>query len=137
MLGHIESYDKDKQTGVINVDETFFEFHLDCWISDTPPKTGDDVDFLVEADEVSEVGLKGKFIQDKRPVKRRWIAGTLGIVFGLFGAHRFYLGFYTMGIMQIIFTLATQGYGLMWGFIEAVLIFSGHIHQDAKGRPLK
>ncbi|MCK5729147.1 MAG: TM2 domain-containing protein [Methylococcales bacterium] len=137
MLGQIESYDKDLQTGVIKVDDKFFEFYIDSWTSETPPKVGDDVDFLEKEGEVSEVGVKGEFVMDERPVKRRWIAGTLGIVFGLLGFHRFYLGFYTIGIMQILFTLATQGYGLMWGFIEAVLIFSGHIRKDAKGRFLK
>jgi len=25
----------------------------------------------------------------------------------------------------------------MWGFIEAILIITGHIYKDAKGRPLK
>ena len=137
MLGHIESYDNDRQTGVIKVEDKFFEFYIDSWTSKTPPKIGDDVDFLEKDGDVSEVGLKGEFIKDERPVKRRWIAGVLGIFLGLFGMHRFYLGFYTIGIMQIIFTLATQGYGLMWGFIEAVLIFSGHIRKDAKGRLLK
>ena len=137
MLGQIESYNKDRQVGVIKVDETLYDFDIDCWEDNALPKVGDDVDFIEEEGKVTEVGLKDAFVKDERPVKRRWIAGSLGIVFGLFGVHRFYLGFYTIGIMQIIFTLATQGYGVMWGFIEAVLIISGHIRKDAKGRFLK
>ena len=137
MLGQIESYDKDRQAGVIKVDETLYDFHIDRWGDDALPKVGDDVDFIEEDGKIIEVGLKDTFVQDERPVKRRWVAGILGLFLGLFGVHRFYLGFYTIGIMQIIFTLATQGYGLMWGFIEAVLILSGHIHKDAKGRFLK
>ncbi len=137
MLGQIESYDNDVQTGVIKVEDKFFEFHIDSWIADTPPKVGDDVDFIEEEGEVSDVGLIGEYIKDERPVKRRWIASFLGVFLGALGLHRFYLGFYTIGIMQIVLTLATQGYGVMWGFIEGILIFSGHIHKDAKGRFLK
>ncbi len=137
MLGHIESYDDDIQTGVIKVDDKFFEFHIDNWIANTPPKVGDDVDFMEEDGNVIDVDLVGAYIKDERPVKRRWIAAVLGIFLGALGFHRFYLGFYTIGIMQIILTLATQGYGVMWGFIEGVLIFSGHIRKDAKGRHLK
>ncbi|MCK4493119.1 MAG: TM2 domain-containing protein, partial [Methylococcales bacterium] len=134
MLGQIESYDKDRQAGVIKADETLYDFHIDRWDDDTLPKVGDDVDFIEEDGNVIEVGLKDAFVTDERPVKSRWVAGILGLFLGLFGVHRFYLGFYTIGVLQIIFTLATQGYGLMWGFIEAVLILSGHIHKDAKGR---
>ena len=137
MLGHIESYDNDKQVGVIKVDDNFFEFHIDNWIADTPPKAGDDVDFMETDGNVTEIDLVGAYIQDERPVKRRWIASILGVFLGALGLHRFYLGFYTIGIMQIVLTLATQGYGVMWGFIEGVLIFSGHIRKDAKGRFLK
>ncbi len=137
MLGQIESYDDDIQTGVIKVDDKFFEFHIDNWIADTPPKVGDDVDFMEEDGNVMDVDLIGAYIKDERPVKRRWIAAVLGVFLGALGLHRFYLGFYTIGIMQIILTLATQGYGVMWGFIEGVLIFSGHIRKDAKGRYLK
>ncbi|MCK5926327.1 MAG: TM2 domain-containing protein, partial [Methylococcales bacterium] len=96
MLGHIESYDKDRQTGVIKADETFYEFYIDSWDGEELPKVGDDVDFIEEEGEVTEVGLKDAFVKDERPVKRRWVAGILGIFLGLFGAHRFYLGFYTM-----------------------------------------
>ena len=65
------------------------------------------------------------------------IAALLGIVFGAVGLHRFYLGFWGFGIAQIAVTFITGGFGVMWGFIEGVLIFTGHIYKDAKGRHLK
>jgi hypothetical protein len=37
----------------------------------------------------------------------------------------------------LAFTAATVGFGAVWGFIDAVLLFSGNINMDAKGRPLK
>ncbi|MDQ7089479.1 MAG: NINE protein [Methylococcales bacterium] len=137
MLGHIESYDEDKQIGIIKADDKSFEFHLDSWSANVPLKVGDDVDFIENEGEISDIGLVGDYVKDDRPVKRRWVASLLGLLLGAVGAHRFYLGFYTIGVLQIILTLATQGYGVMWGFIEAVLIFSGHIYKDGKGRPLK
>ncbi len=137
MLGHIESYDQDIQTGIIKAEDKFFEFYIDSWTSEDGPKAGDDVDFIEQDGEVTEVSLVGEYIKDLRPVKSRWLAAILGILLGAVGVHRFYLGYYTIGIIQIIVTLVTMGYGVMWGFIEGVLIFSGHIHKDAKGRLLK
>jgi len=61
----------------------------------------------------------------------------LGVLFGAIGLHRFYLGFWWLGLGQIIVTFVTGGFGVMWGFIEGVLIFTGHINKDAKGRLLK
>lgn len=137
MIGTIESYDKNIQTGVIKQEENFFEFYIDMWTSEKPPKTGETVDFLTEDGVVTEVGLLGAYIKDIRPVKRRVIAAALGLILGAIGAHRFYLGFYVMGLMQAALTLATGGFGVVWGFVEGFLLFTGHINKDAKGRPLK
>jgi TM2 domain-containing membrane protein YozV len=137
MLGHIESYDPKFQTGVIKFEDKFYEFHLDQWTAEEPPKHGDDVDFDYEEATVTEVSPVGAYLKDTRPVKRRWVAAILGLVFGAIGLHRIYLGFYGIGIAQILLTLVTGGYGVMWGFIEGILLFTGHIYKDAKGRLLK
>jgi TM2 domain-containing membrane protein YozV len=144
MIGHIESYNNDVQTGVIKYEETFFEFHIDVWTSEQPPKKGNDVDFLLNADnEVSEVGLLGAYVKDIRPKKWRWLAMTLAFLTGWLGLHRFYLGFYSIGIAQILFTGLTMmigfgvGMGVVWGFVEGFLIFTKHISKDSKGRPFK
>lgn len=143
MIGHIESYDKDVQTGVIKYEGKFFEFYIDAWTSEQPPKAGDDVDFLAEDDVITEVGLLGAYVKDMRPVKYRILAGILGLLLGWLGVHRFYLGFYSIGLAQIVFTMVTLmlgfgvGFGVVWGFMEGFLLLTGHIHKDAKGRPLK
>ncbi len=143
MLGHLESYNKDVQTGVIKADDKFFEFYIDVWTSETPPKAGDDVDFLLENGVVTDVGLRGAYIKDMRPVKWRILAGVLGFLVGWLGIHRFYLGFYSIGIAQILFTTITMmlgfgvGLGVVWGFMEGFLLLTGHLHKDAKGRLLK
>ncbi len=137
MIGHIESYDKDIQTGVIKVDDKFFEFHIDNWTSEEAPAVGSDVDFLEENGEVVEVGLIGAYLKNMQPVKNRTIAATLGIVLGAVGGHRIYLGYYGIAVIQIAVTLVTGGFGVMWGFIEGILLFAGHMEKDAKGRLLK
>ncbi len=137
MIGHIESYNEETQTGVIKYEDQYLEFHIDQWNSNTLPKKGDDVDFLEEDGVVTEVEPVAAYLTDTRAVKSSKIAGILGLLLGGLGLHRFYLGFYGLGIAQALVTYFSGGYGVMWGFIEGVLILTGHISKDAKGRPLK
>lgn len=70
--------------------------------------------------------------------KSRLTAGLLGIFLGGLGVHRFYLGYTTIGVLQILVTIATCGLGSIWGLIEGILIISGStITTDAEGRPLR
>ena len=70
--------------------------------------------------------------------KSKLAAGLLGIFLGGIGVHRFYLGYTTIGVVQIIVTLLTCGVGWIWGFIEGILIVAGTtITTDAQGRSLK
>lgn len=70
--------------------------------------------------------------------KSRLTAGLLGIFLGAFGVHRFYLGYTSIGVLQILVTIATCGIGGLWGFIEGILILNGSaIKTDADGRPLR
>ena len=137
MLGHIESFDEKTQTGVIKFEEAFFEFHIDQWTSDAAPKAGDDVDFDHDDGVVSEVSPVGAYLYETGPVKSRIIAGILGLTLGAAGIHRMYLGFWGIGIAQLVITYITGGFGVVWGFVDGVLIITGHIFKDAKGRHLK
>lgn len=137
MLGHIESYNEKTQTGVIKHQGAFYEFHIDQWHSDAKPQAGDDVDFDHDEDKVTEVSLVGAYLTELKPVKSRIVAALLGVVLGAIGLHRFYLGFYGIGIAQLLVTIATGGFGVVWGFVDGVLIFTGHVYKDAKGRLLK
>ena len=72
------------------------------------------------------------------PAKSRLTAGLLGIFLGAFGVHRFYLGFTSIGVLQILVTIATCGVGGLWGIIEGGLILGGSgSTTDADGRPLR
>jgi TM2 domain-containing membrane protein YozV len=137
MIGHIESYDPEDQTGIVKSEENSYTFHLDDWISQVPPDQGDDVDFEVEGTIARKINLVGAFLTPPKAVKRKYVAGALALFLGFTGIHRFYLGFYWLGIAQLALTAATVGYGALWGFIEAILLFTGNINKDAKGRPLK
>ncbi len=137
MLGKIKSYDEKNQMGVISSKQEEYAFHIDDWDEDVSPEDGDEVIFEENDGEIGRVSLLGAKLPKPEPVKSRIIAGLLGLILGAVGAHRFYLGYYRIGIYQIIFTAVTMGYGLLWGFVEGFLIISGNFDKDAKGRPLK
>ena len=68
--------------------------------------------------------------------KSRLAAGLLGIFVGGFGVHSFYLGDNRKGVIQILVTIFTCGFGSLWGFIEGIMILAGSINTDANGVPL-
>ncbi|MBF4993441.1 NINE protein [Arthrobacter gandavensis] len=71
--------------------------------------------------------------------KSRLAAGLLGIFLGGLGIHRFYLGYTTLGIVQLLVTLFTFGFGAIWGFVEGIMILAGaqSFRTDARGVPLR
>jgi TM2 domain-containing membrane protein YozV len=148
MIGHIESYDPETQSGVIKSEDKFFAFDLEGWLADVPPDQDDDVYFDINDTSAINIKLVGAYLEPPKAVKYKYVAATLALLLGFTGAHRFYLGFslpfewkwnrfYTLGFAQLALTALTVGYGALWGFIDAVLLFAGHINKDAKGRPLK
>ena len=85
------------------------------------------------------VTLIGSYLDHQDPVKSRSIAMALALfpLTGMFGAHRWYLGFYKIAAFQILVTIATIGFGVLWPMVEGCLIYWGRIHKDQQGRPLK
>ena len=140
MIGKIKSYDEDTQTGVIKSDEQYYEFHINDWSESLVPLVDLDVLFEGESDTASMVTLIGSYpIKQEDAVKSRNIAGALAIfpLTGIFGAHRWYLGYYKIAIFQMIVTAVTAGAGILWPIIDGVLLFSGKLDKDKQGRPLK
>lgn len=69
--------------------------------------------------------------------KSKLTAGLLGILLGVFGVHNFYLGYTKKAIIQLILGLVTVGtISSIWGLIEGIMILSGSINTDGKGKPL-
>lgn len=137
IIGQIESYDSEKKIGIVKDQDEFFEFDEASWVSSVPPDSGDEVTFELNDGVVINMRLVAEAIKPVQAVKSRWIATLLALFLGAAGVHRFYLGFYKLGLIQLAVTVLTQGYGVVWGVVEAILLFAGHIHKDAKGRPLK
>jgi TM2 domain-containing membrane protein YozV len=69
--------------------------------------------------------------------KSKIAAGLLGIFLGGYGVHRFYLGYTSIGIVQILVTIFTCGAGALWGLIEGIMILTGSFDRDADGYLLK
>ena len=51
----------------------------------------------------------------------RVLAGILGILFGGLGIHRFILGDATGGILRIVITVVTCGFGSLIGLVEGII----------------
>lgn len=80
--------------------------------------------------------------------KSKVLAGVLGIFFGAFGVHNFYLGYTTKAVIQLVCTivglvLSCVGIGILlvlgmsiWGLVEGILLLVGKINTDGKGLPL-
>ncbi|MFA5984117.1 MAG: TM2 domain-containing protein [Methylococcaceae bacterium] len=137
MIGYIVNYDAETQTGRIESGNFKFEFHLDDWVALAEPEAGDEVKFNPQKNIATNIDLVGAAFTQADAVKYKNLAVVLAIFLGGIGAHRIYLGFYKIGLVQIGVTMLTMGYGVVWGVVEAVLLLGNHIHRDAKGRPLK
>ena len=75
--------------------------------------------------------------------KSKIAAGLLGIFLGGLGIHRFYLGYTTIGVIQIVLTvlLGIFTFGLvgLWGLVEGIMILASasYFQRDANGIPLR
>ena len=71
--------------------------------------------------------------------KSKIVAGLLQLIglFGLVGIGRIYLGYTSLGVIQLVVGLLTCGIGaLIWGIVDAVLILTDKV-RDPEGRPLR
>ena len=63
-------------------------------------------------------------------------AGLLALLLPGLGAHRFYLGYPGIGVLQIVVSLVTCGIGSIWGIVEGILCLTGSM-RDSEGRLLR
>ena len=76
--------------------------------------------------------LTGLPLSDKSKI----VAGLLQLFLGGFGVGRFYLGYSTIGILQLVVSLLTCGIGAIWPLVDGILILMGNV-PDVHGRPLR
>jgi TM2 domain-containing membrane protein YozV len=68
--------------------------------------------------------------------KSKLTAGLLQIFLGSLGVGRFYLGYTTIGVLQLVVSFATCGIGSIWGLIDGIMILIGNV-PDPQGRTLR
>jgi TM2 domain-containing membrane protein YozV len=68
--------------------------------------------------------------------KSKVAAGLLQLLLGAFGAGRFYTGHTGIAIAQIAATWLTCGFGVVWPFVDGILMLMGNV-KDADGRTLR
>ncbi|UGT60799.1 TM2 domain-containing protein [Nocardia asteroides] len=68
--------------------------------------------------------------------KQKLVAGLLQIFVGTFGVGRFYLGYTTIGVLQLVVSIVTCGIGAIWPLIDGIMILMGKV-PDVQGRPLR
>ena len=68
--------------------------------------------------------------------KSKLTAGLLQIFLGSLGIGRFYLGYTTIGVLQLVVTIVTCGLGSIWGLIDGIIILIGNV-PDPQGRTLR
>jgi TM2 domain-containing membrane protein YozV len=96
------------------------------------------------AEICTKCGVRLALSVSEQPEKSKMAAGLLGIFLGGLGIHRFYLGYIPIGVAQLVLALLgfvtcgiTSIASWIWGLIEGIMILTGSIAKDAKGKPLK
>jgi len=86
-------------------------------------------DFYGIADDKKTSGEEG--------TSSRLTAGILQLFCGSLGIGRFYMGCKTYAVLQILSSLVTCGIGgVLWGFMDGIMILTGAVRYDGKGNLL-
>lgn len=65
--------------------------------------------------------------------KSRVLGGFLNLIPGV---GRMYLGYFAIGVLQLLVSMFTCGFGYLWPLIDAILILAGGVKVDGYGRRL-
>jgi TM2 domain-containing membrane protein YozV len=68
-----------------------------------------------------------------RSDRNRTLAGVLNFIPG---AGRIYLGYWAIGVLQLVCTFMTCGVLWVWSIIDGIIILSGGVKTDGYGRAL-
>ena len=102
LSGRVLAFDWKASSGVISGADGFrYSFSSQDWGSESPPRIGASINFLAEGDQAREIypvaGWAGGAVESKRLA-----AGVLAILLGLFGIHKFYLGYNQEGVIMLL-----------------------------------
>lgn len=129
MKGHIRSYDATRGVGLIDPDEgTPLGFQVEDVVFAKAIAPGRRVKFAIDAHVPYAYDIK--IAGAPRLDRSRIIAAVLAIVLGVFGAHKFYLGYTSVGFTILIMVLGFSWTGIIplslacLGVIEGILYLS-------------
>lgn len=108
MKGSILEFDSGSKKGIISAEDgCSYAFDLTKWQHHDPPEAGNKVSFILPSGELEAITVisKGK--------SKKTVAVLLAFFFGVFGAHKFYLGYNKQGIyMLLLFVFGSFFLGL-------------------------
>ena len=125
MKGRVLSYSVQENAGVISGDDgRRYTFEGPQWREQDLPVQGAHVDFQVAADTDEAVSIY--LIREGVPTpalgeKNKVVAGILAILFGVLGAHKFYLGYSGQGALLLV--LFILGIPLMFLFGVGIIVW--------------
>ena len=116
MRGQILVFNEQKEVGAIATDDgRRFLFHVKDWQDVVPPERGMAVSFMLDADGRARqaqlalpdaVATPASTLPSAQPLaqrpKRKPIITLLALFLGIFGAHRFYMGAWGWGLVQLL-----------------------------------
>ena len=104
MKGTILNFDQQAQSGLISAEDgKRYAFTQNDWKNTSPPKNGLQVDFTAEGDKAHEV-----YVSSRAPLSasgKKIPAALLAFFLGVFGVHKFYLGYKKQGIIMLLCTI--------------------------------
>jgi hypothetical protein len=124
------------------------EHALTCVACGRPPRTGTSYCWSCAAETAPQAAVclkcgvalgPGAAAGGEEP-KQRLTAGLLSLLLPLLcisGIGRIYLGYTTLGVVQLIVGIVTCGIGGLWSMVDGILILAGKPDRDAKGNPLR
>lgn len=125
MKGRVLTYSVQDNAGVISGDDgRRYTFEGPQWREQELPVQGAHVDFQVAADTDEAVSIY--LIREGAPTpalgeKNKVVAGILAILFGVLGAHKFYLGYSGQGALLLV--LFILGIPLMFLFGVGIIVW--------------
>ncbi len=121
MEGTILGFNAEDGSGVITDKEgNRYRFEAEAWKGDKPAAAGLKVDFVPDGETAREIYLAVAGTE-----KSRVIAGVLAILLGVFGIHKFYLGYTTPGLVMLGITLV--------GIVLSVIVIGTFIIAGIEG----
>ena len=100
MKGKVLGFDGSTREGAISGDDgNRYTFVIDAWKADTLPKVGNKVDFSINGDSAESIY---RDLLSSNGSSKKVTAVLFAFFLGVFGAHKFYLGYTKQGLIMLL-----------------------------------